>query len=204
MGRGIIPARAGFTRTCESYWFYDWDHPRSRGVYVQTTLGGVLSRGSSPLARGLPRGGHAPPTSPRIIPARAGFTPRHRAGHMPDGGSSPLARGLLATVAVVAPIAGIIPARAGFTDGVSGRLAASQDHPRSRGVYIVAGEQDAGDAGSSPLARGLQPEGRGIRRPQGIIPARAGFTGRPGPRAPRSRDHPRSRGVYRPRPTAPS
>ena len=50
------------------------------------------------------------------------------------------------------------------------------DHPRSRGVYVGHGPRPGG-------------------RPR-IIPARAGFTGRP-PR-PRSfgRDHPRSRGVY--------
>ena len=51
--------------------------------------------------------------------------------------------------------------------------------------------------GSSPLARGLlltRPRKRG---PSRIIPARAGFTNRPPATARRSRDHPRSRGVYR-------
>ena len=50
--------------------------------------------------------------------------------------------------------------------------------------------------GSSPLARGLQEDGWLVGAPQGIIPARAGFTwrrrGSPSPRT----DHPRSRGVY--------
>ena len=31
---GIIPARAGFTRTTRCRGFSGWDHPRSRGVYV--------------------------------------------------------------------------------------------------------------------------------------------------------------------------
>ena len=51
-------------------------------------------------------------------------------------------------------------------------------------------------AGSSPLARGLQTLQLGLRVLDGIIPARAGFTRRStGPRPP-ARDHPRSRGVY--------
>ena len=33
--RWIIPARAGFTRRCVSWWPPAWDHPRSRGVYLE-------------------------------------------------------------------------------------------------------------------------------------------------------------------------
>ena len=53
-GRGIIPARAGFTRrsTCENV--TERDHPRSRGVYVGTSGVGLVQLW--------------------IIPARAGFT----------------------------------------------------------------------------------------------------------------------------------
>ena len=50
------------------------------------------------------------------------------------------------------------------------------DHPRSRGVYGVAGA----DVAAGP----------------GIIPARAGFTRRAPQRFRAARDHPRSRGVY--------
>ena len=130
----IIPARAGFTQGQRGDPAPHRDHPRSRGVYCAQTdahqptkdhprsrgvygpclYGGHCSRGSSPLARGLPprrsrvlgRGG--------IIPARAGFTiavrssatgradhPRSRGvynqGTSLGGGalgSSPLARGL--------------------------------------------------------------------------------------------------------------
>ena len=52
-GEGIIPARAGFTRSPVSARGCWGDHPRSRGVYTE---GGDVSRakmGSSPLARGL-------------------------------------------------------------------------------------------------------------------------------------------------------
>ena len=54
-------------------------------------------------------------------------------------------------------------------------------------------------SGSSPLARGLPP-GRGVPgRSGGIIPARAGFTMTTTTVASWTTDHPRSRGVYRPK-----
>ena len=111
---GIIPARAGFTKLCRLSSVQRRDHPRSRGVYnMKRGLGGVMW-GSSPLARGLPVGGGARRSAPRIIPARAGFTlqeersaydqqdhPRSRGVYSRavvvkrDAlGSSPLARGL--------------------------------------------------------------------------------------------------------------
>ena len=217
-GRGIIPARAGFTHPSRASGRRSRDHPRSRGVY-----GGDVGRdgyrgGSSPLARGLPPSRPPGRRGGGIIPARAGFTcrrlppPRGRSDHprsrgvyrfswgfiMLSGGSSPLARGLPATAALGRGVLGIIPARAGFTLNANG--------------------MDGFASGSSPLARGLPATaalGRGVL---GIIPARAGFTlnangmdgfasgSSPlarGLRTPRrgstgrARDHPRSRGVYR-------
>ncbi len=50
--------------------------------------------------------------------------------------------------------------------------------------------------GSSPLARGLPAYIRGEASQRRIIPARAGFTRRPGRCPTASPDHPRSRGVY--------
>ena len=53
-----------------------------------------------------------------------------------------------------------------------------------------------GNAGSSPLARGLHTVTDKYLTITGIIPARAGFTSKvTGPQR-LSRDHPRSRGVY--------
>ena len=79
-----------------------------------------------------------------------------------------------------------------------------RDHPRSRGVYSPSEPGSASTPGSSPLARGLPGARRSLRRRLGIIPARAGFTPRPGPPPARSGDHPRSRGVYgRPPPRHP-
>ena len=72
---GIIPARAGFTRHADRGGRHAWDHPRSRGVYASRVSAQRVSRGSSPLARGLPAGTGVQVRTWGIIPARAGFTP---------------------------------------------------------------------------------------------------------------------------------
>ena len=139
---GIIPARAGFT-SARGRQGRPWaDHPRSRGVYGQSTLSSVNCSGSSPLARGLLVGPHAGRGHHRIIPARAGFTrtrstpttrpedhPRSRGVYTrrpgassTSAGSSPLARGLPPSPARCGRRARIIPARAGFTSSSSSSL----------------------------------------------------------------------------------
>ena len=91
----------------------------------------------------------------------------------------------------------IIPARAGFTPPLRRRRRRRRDHPRSRGVYVLALRQYLPCRGSSPLARGL-PFLDGFRGVEDrIIPARAGFTGVSPTGTYRWEDHPRSRGVYR-------
>ena len=197
-GGGIIPARAGFTRRSPRPSSHRTDHPRSRGVYPTTRRPWTWPPGSSPLARGLQLARRLSSAEAGIIPARAGFTHGHypavarardhprsrgvysrsRARAITRPGSSPLARGLLEHVPAEHRALGIIPARAGFTTLWSS----------APGLRI----------GSSPLARGLRGRPRGGGRPPRIIPARAGFT-RPRPARPAGcRDHPRSRGVYRP------
>ena len=175
--RGIIPARAGFTRTADRGEGGRGDHPRSRGVYRPTISIDLDGVGSSPLARGLPGSRERTMAEARIIPARAGFTwrrkwPRPRREDHPRSrgvyrrtralraraaGSSPLARGLRCDAVPQCDEPGIIPARAGFTP--------PRPWPRPARSWI--------------------------------IPARAGFTAlllrAIGERA----DHPRSRGVYR-------
>ena len=234
--RRIIPARAGFTAQYVFLFHHLRDHPRSRGVYRAGNTHHRLLRGSSPLARGLLSPSERGGALTRIIPARAGFTalfiitrsprpdhPRSR-GVYPtrpsrpwsSWGSSPLARGLPEDTMNTTIIRGIIPARAGFTRRPRADLRPGADHPRSRGVYREAFEQQTERTGSSPLARGLRflslssgavldhPRSRGVYvgyAPEHddavrIIPARAGFT-KPSIRARiRARDHPRSRGVY--------
>ena len=70
----IIPARAGFTCRGERIQHWRGDHPRSRGVYMSRRENSTLARGSSPLARGLPRCREGLHHWDGIIPARAGFT----------------------------------------------------------------------------------------------------------------------------------
>ena len=70
----IIPARAGFTPLDSSSPSEYLDHPRSRGVYEDSTRAGAARSGSSPLARGLPSSPHFHTPTRGIIPARAGFT----------------------------------------------------------------------------------------------------------------------------------
>ena len=70
------------------------------------------------------------------------------------------------------------------------------DHPRSRGVYPTTCHPHGRLPGSSPLARGLRHAYHVSATRNWIIPARAGFTRRPGRRRTRLPDHPRSRGVY--------
>ena len=172
------------------------DHPRSRGVYTGYVVAQGSGTGSSPLARGLLSCEPGLRCLGGIIPARAGFTRRELTAGRPEWdhprsrgvyahkkiiipgleGSSPLARGLLWIMLPGSYGGRIIPARAGFTWGGRMVCSASQDHPRSRGVYPSCSWSSSIWTGSSPLARGLLhrsgPFGRCFR----IIPARAGFT----------------------------
>ena len=79
-GDRIIPARAGFTISVDLDGVCAEDHPRSRGVYSVRAGRGRTWVGSSPLARGLQGRLHRELVDARIIPARAGFTPRTPSG----------------------------------------------------------------------------------------------------------------------------
>ena len=193
---GIIPARAGFTTRSASAEATASDHPRSRGVYSLSAISFSYLRGSSPLARGLRFGHEIVYVDPGIIPARAGFTnydrflyadtedhPRSRGvycGALSSKGlicgSSPLARGLQCGIPTGPHHGRIIPARAGFTPSAGHRAARGEDHPRSRGVYVLARVHKLAGTGSSPLARGLPHVQLKGQHGRGIIPARAGFT----------------------------
>ena len=192
----IIPARAGFTRRFAGESLGRPDHPRACGVYRRHGRPRPRRRGSSPRVRGLLVHRHRVELTPRIIPARAGFTcgcpqdgaesedhPRAcgvygmmRAGLRVGGGSSPRVRGLrLDSVGTHVGVR-IIPARAGFTRPQVGSDVSGRDHPRACGVYQVRTLPMQLASGSSPRVRGLRQRvcrGRGRAR---IIPARAGFT----------------------------
>ena len=133
--RGIIPALAGNTWTKSAVRSTRPDHPRSRGEYTHPDYLRAAVVGSSPLSRGIPRGGSGTPRSRGIIPALAGNTLR-LCRTAPDQ-------------------VGIIPALAGNTVAASSRPEPSQDHPRSRGEYHHASIITYLFSGSSPLSRGI-------------------------------------------------
>ena len=195
-GRGIIPARAGFTGSRPAAPGQRWDHPRSRGVYAESAPAIAPGLGSSPLARGLRMVATDSSRSSGIIPARAGFTTRRSLSPPPTQGSSPLARGLPHPAQPRRLLGGIIPARAGFTEYWNFVPPRVGDHPRSRGVYSAGYAFEGVVSGSSPLARGLQGADHAPQVENGIIPARAGFTQSRAEVCVKDRDHPRSRGVY--------
>ena len=111
---GIIPAHAGTTRQGAYTHALYWDHPRSRGDYLQIRQLSPVRLGSSPLTRGLLLALIVSPDSTGIIPAHAGTTvvlypfpacyrdhPRSRGDYRCTRsreekvpGSSPLTRGL--------------------------------------------------------------------------------------------------------------
>ena len=70
------------------------------------------------------------------------------------------------------------------------------DHPRIRGGYAQGIKINAQGWGSSPHTRGLRAVYPGYLGDLRIIPAHAGFTGRPRSAGTGSSDHPRTRGVY--------
>ena len=192
------------------------DHPRSRGEYTEVLRGPPRPPGSSPLSRGILRGGTPRSHSPGIIPALAGNTPRApqpatrrgdhprsrgeyrggEPGRLHQNGSSPLSRGIQDGAVSWGHGSGIIPALAGNTYSMVPNGTNPRDHPRSRGEYAeLVGEPEI-IPGSSPLSRGIPRVILAIVCSFGIIPALAGNT-RPGAwLGPLGRDHPRSRGEY--------
>ena len=119
---GIIPARAGFTRSA----------PRPPHAL----------RGSSPLARGLLAGGPLLAAPGRIIPARAGFTARSPSRPSPRR-DHPRSRGVYwaGTRVPLAPM-GSSPLARGLRGRSRSRTQGGADHPRSRGVYVLRKKGD--------------------------------------------------------------
>ena len=193
---GLIPARAGTTLRCHECRRRSRAHPRSRGDHIGKAPGTASLTGSSPLARGPPRGSSAVTRPQGLIPARAGTTkilsvhsvtrrahPRSRGDHKAiarvvsdERGSSPLARGPLHSPTKWQRTRGLIPARAGTTTRSDRRPSRSRAHPRSRGDHADMALYNRAYWGSSPLARGPPQTRRRTSSSGGLIPARAGTT----------------------------
>ena len=111
-------------------------------------------------------------------------------------GSSPLARGSRRSDRLLLVGRGLIPARAGLTAGARMSLTMGRAHPRSRGAHSSEATRRMRERGSSPFARGSQHGRQEDRRREGLIPARAGLTGRRRRRTRSRGAHPRSRGAH--------
>ena len=173
--------------------------------------------GSSPLARGTLVVAKGTGFCRRLIPARAGNTPRRwnpagcpaahprsRGEHLVeahntalDSGSSPLARGTLHAGSHRPPERRLIPARAGNTSAGDGEPVPVTAHPRSRGEHVAGAFGDGPWVGSSPLARGTPRSGLSPPGLSRLIPARAGNTHMREDGDAFLTAHPRSRGEHR-------
>jgi len=133
----IIPACAGNTCTGTMPGSRSPDHPRVRGEHAIASLAAGGCGGSSPRARGTPKGFRTHGLGGRIIPACAGNTSERGLDQSTSAGSSPRARGTRCQRRALGLQLRIIPACAGNT--VSGILPAwpGADHPRVRGEHFA-------------------------------------------------------------------
>ncbi len=172
--------------------------------------------GSSPRARGTPKGCSSDPKRCRFIPAGAGNTsriahpppaptvhPRRRGEHVilfsgwnGKNGSSPRARGTRETVGPPSVPLRFIPAGAGNTPARGRQSRQKSVHPRGRGEHSAKAPCANLPYGSSPRARGtLRAQNERLLHER-FMPAGAGNTrracrqGRPGA------VHPRGRGEH--------
>ncbi len=194
--RGLIPARAGLTAHDGVTGGEELAHPRSRGAHDFAACSVAGPHGSSPLARGSPRGRSGRGLLGGLIPARAGLTDPDP-GAVPGVRAHPRSRGAHLPVRLhLRQGCGLIPARAGLTRPAGPHGQGPGAHPRSRGAHGRTVRWAVPQWGSSPLARGSLHELLEDALFGGLIPARAGLTppNRPPPSC--GGAHPRSRGAH--------
>ena len=193
---GLIPARAGKTRSPGSAALAVTAHPRAGGENGCCCPCLWRRLGSSPRGRGKRGRAAGWWVSSGLIPARAGKTRarRRRAGRSRahpraggenalDGikyalasGSSPRGRGKRTRGWCRRRARRLIPARAGKTSPCRASRGRSPAHPRAGGENFFDVVGDLADLGSSPRGRGKQVDLRPQVEEAGLIPARAGKT----------------------------
>ena len=134
--------------------------------------------------------------SKRIIPACAGSICRKPVGTGYHRGSSPHARGPSEIYNRFPVEFRIIPACAGSITISTLSEFSRKDHPRMRGVHLVASRERLTKPGSSPHARGPLTIWTNTRYWPRIIPACAGSIGFLVVVQDVIEDHPRMRGVH--------
>ena len=171
---GLIPTRAGKTRSPRSSRASSTAHPRSCGENRTDDCHKITKRGSSPLTRGKHSDTPARHRRARLIPAHVGKTlvpfgvtdgpwahPHSRgenaaisASDATDKGSSPLTRGKRKPQRADLQQHGLIPAHAGKTTALFQPCDSGTAHPRSRRENTPSGSHPPRSYGSSPLTRG--------------------------------------------------
>ncbi|RYQ24032.1 hypothetical protein PG2029B_1428 [Bifidobacterium pseudolongum subsp. globosum] len=199
----IIPAHAGQTRDIAWRAGRTPDHPRTCGANYFAS-GNFFGRyGSSPHMRGKLRADCSARAPRWIIPAHAGQTMRNRSSRplpadhprtcganapntvflMPRTGSSPHMRGKLSDSRPPPQSPRIIPAHAGQTSNPRRKSWKPTDHPRICGANVDSAVQSNPPDGSSPHMRGKPFRPVAFPPRIRIIPAHAGQTPFPSPKA---------------------
>ena len=193
---GLIPARAGKTRSTPAPGTGSRAHPRAGGENSVSRRTGVVGRGSSPRGRGKRAFVRRGLRLVRLIPARAGKTPASPAcqgagpAHPRAGGentvrretsgrvfgSSPRGRGKLPRSRPSAISQRLIPARAGKTTAQLAANGVEGAHPRAGGENTFSRKLNGHADGSSPRGRGKPDLARMRVGTVRLIPARAGKT----------------------------
>ena len=211
---GLIPARAGKTRTPARLHTMEPAHPRACGENAYEWVKNLFSGGSSPRVRGKLVKDAVFLCGGRLIPACAGKTASRRCGRRRarahprvcgenlgcrvlergTGGSSPRVRGKRRPLRPGDVVARLIPACAGKTATPSCAARTCAAHPRACGenaqAAVVAHYRD----GSSPRVRGKREDREAERVRDRLIPARAGKTTRRSMYASLRGAHPRACG----------
>ena len=196
LGRGLIPARAGKTRSRIQRASSPPAHPRACGENRRHMHSSEFRSGSSPRVRGKLVGGFREFLARGLIPARAGKTPRSTTTSCPAAahpracgengaralhllrflGSSPRVRGKRDLLPRLDLVDRLIPARAGKTMTPGRPRSASTAHPRACGENNSELCMWRRDRGSSPRVRGKPHRRSQLLVRGGLIPARAGKT----------------------------
>ena len=179
----LIPARAGKTHRSGGHQRQQAAHPRVCGENAGRSRSMTPWGGSSPRVRGKLDEPDEHILGVRLIPARAGKTPRP-SRFRGCSTAHPRACGENAEVDNPASrMCWLIPARAGKTMVTVALVGWPGAHPRACGENGLAGHALVVELGSSPRVRGKR---SGMTFPYlktGLIPARAGkTTRRPSPR----------------------
>ena len=197
-GKGLIPARAGRSVLPGEFDGLSGAHPRAGGAVIPPPADWTADQGSSPRGRGgqpsylamSSRNGLIPARAgrsiarpcaagaPRAHPRAGGAVPRSTGAAPRASGSSPRGRGGPPAERRVRQIPGLIPARAGRSNTNTSSKWSERAHPRAGGAVMSTSSFASSPGGSSPRGRGGHGPPIYGGRCKGLIPARAGRSGR--------------------------